>query len=98
MDPWTKLGIGMDMISVMVNFIKNQEPFTGTILIRVSSVNLRGKAKIYYFRIIILVAMHGGNSIRFWLHPVGSGSTPQGSFQKSSVLIRFVRPFSDWLR
>ena len=40
MDPWTKLGIGMDMISVMVNFIKNQEPFTETILIRVSSLTL----------------------------------------------------------
>ena len=24
-----------------------------------------------------LVAANGGNSIRFWLHPVGAGSTPK---------------------
>ena len=25
----------------------------------------------------VLVTSNGGNSIRFWLHPVGSGSTPE---------------------
>ena len=34
-DPRIKLGIGMDMISGIVSFIKSQEPFTRAILIEV---------------------------------------------------------------
>ena len=72
----------MDMISGMVNFIKTQEPFTKAILTEVSSQSERQNVNSLIFQYKILVALNGGNSIRFWLHPIGSGSTPQDSFQR----------------